>query len=585
MNKITFAALLGGVALIFALSAAASSPFDISFPVPELGDCLDKDSCKAYCDDSAHSAECFEFAQKHGLVNKGGSDGAKILKGGVEGPGGCKEENECREYCNDPAHIDECLAFAEKHGFVKKEDAARIKKAGFTNGPGGCKGQECRAYCEDLAHHAECIEFAEKNGLMSREEAERAKKFAGKTGPGGCKGEECKEFCDNPLNAEACLEFAAKEGLMPPQEIERARKFMRASQEGGPGGCKGQECRAYCEDPAHHDECFDFAKKQGLIGPGEEKKFEAGKKIRQKMQETGGPGGCKTEDECHAYCSDPSHAEECVAFGAAHGGLPEEEVRRMLKEFQENSFEGHEGFRSPEEFRRFEEEGQKRFQEFRALEEQFRGGPQSGGFPGGPGFSDFGHGQGQGGGFGNQQKSGGFSGPGGCTSPAECIKYCAEHKEECFQSGPSEGTSSRERGTPQLRGNLIMQFDDKDLPEQFPGRPGQFDGSRPFPGEQGQFPSRSPEGFHPEEFQKQFPEGFRPPEGSFAPRPSGTFEHQSFPSPASDFQQQSTPPPSGGAQEQQSAPPPSGEPAPPPPSSQAPNKGFFANIIESFGVR
>ena len=31
-----------------------------------------------------------------------------------------------------------------------------------------------------------------------------------------------------------------------------------------------------------------------------------------------GPGGCKTEEECFAYCNDSAHGAECISFGAKH---------------------------------------------------------------------------------------------------------------------------------------------------------------------------------------------------------------------------------------------------------------------------
>lgn len=469
----TFGFLLVGPAIAFAQSPT------IQFPIAELGNCASEEACAAYCDDSAHLDECVSFAEEHNLLNEeeierakefqgqtgpGGCRGANECrvfcddpshqeecvefahrKGLISdrdaevsrrvaregGPGGCRGQRECRTYCDDPSHIDECLSFAEKNGFISGEEAARIKKAGLVSGPGGCRGETCRDYCEDPAHQNECIDFAVANGFMTAEEAALAKKFAGKTGPGGCRGEECRTYCENPQNAEACFEFAAAEGLIPPQELERARKFLRISQEGGPGGCRGEACRDYCEDPAHQDECFDFAKKQGLIRPEDERNFEIGKKLNEKLREAGGPGGCKTDNECRIYCGELSHAEECVAFAAAHGGVSKEEAERMLKEFTERRFEGRGEFRPPEDFRRFEEEAKKRFEEFRQLEEQFR--KDEGEFPGPGSFQ-------QPRGFG---PSGGFSGPGGCQDPAECIKYCAEHKEECFSFGPAGQPSFR----------------------------------------------------------------------------------------------------------------------------------------------
>lgn len=587
---------------------------------PGPGGCRGR-ACEAYCHDPAHEEECFEYAADNGLIPPGELKRIKEFKNKFKrsegGPGGCKSEQECRSFCNDPANIEACLSFAEEQGFVSKEEATRVKKAGFAGGPGGCRGhEECRQYCGDPSHQNECIDFGEKNGFMTKEEAERARKFAGKTGPGGCRGEECRTFCDNPANSEQCLEHAAKEGLIPPEELERARKFLKASQEGGPGGCHGAQCRDYCSDPSHQEECFSFAKNQGLLRPEDEENFEVGQKLNKKLQESGGPGGCKAEEECRVYCTDASHTEECVAFAAAHGGVPPEQARAMLRQFTEQRFNagGPGEFGPPQDFRRFEEEGQRRFEEFRQLEGQFRG-PGGPGFPGGPGgfgppggFPGPGEFPGGPGGFpggpgGPGEQGGGHVGPGGCTSPQECIKYCTDHRDECFgpsssgPGGPSDrGDSSRGGfpgegfGPPQLRSGLLQEFKPGELPEdfhqkpfeerqqffqerfgpppgsegggfpgrpgefpgqgghfpenvpsEFPGRPGQFEGSREFPGAPGEFPGR------PGQFEgsKEFPGT----PGQFPGNPEGGFpqnfqrpEGSSFPRPPEG----SFPPPPGG---------------------------------------
>lgn len=634
------------------------------------GGCKGAGECRAYCDDEGHKEECLQFAERKGLISGNEARAAQqVLQQG--GPGGCRSSNECKSYCEDSAHIEECLAFGEKHGFVSPEQARLIKKSGLVGGPGGCKGDQCRAYCGDPAHQEECVAFAESNGLISKEEAEHAKKIAGKPGPGGCRGDACRAYCEDQTHVAECLQFAEENGFLPKEELERAKKFVKISQEGGPGGCRGDQCRAYCGDPAHQEECFEFAKNQGIINPEDEKSFEAGRKIRKKMEETGGPGGCKNEDECRSYCTDSSRVEECIAFGAAHGGIPEEEVRKMLSQFQQNRFEGQSqfghSFRPPEEFRRFEEEGFQRFQEFRQLEEHFRGGA----FPGqsfdGPEGIPFGGPEGRPfdephrefpSGVGGAPTEGGFVGPGGCASPSECIKYCSEHKEECFSFGPPgepsrvppEGGIPPGRGEPRsfqgfpgqqprLRSGITREIKPDELPSDFhqkseeerqqffrqkfeefqgrspgdqfphdernfPGRPGQFEGSRPFPGRPGEFPGRPEEfrgeprtfpgqagsAFPPEGFRS--PEGFHPPEGFLHPEFPSQFQNQPIPQeggvpPPGSFSQPSgefhpfSPPPSG----ETFSPPPTGSfesaPPPPPPSSYRLNQ-FFANIVNGF---
>lgn len=88
-----------------------------------------------------------------------------------------------------------------------------------------------------------------------------------------------------------------------------------------PGGCLSPaECDAYCAEPSHRQECLDFigpsaagaaatAASQGASSPepGEE---------RQEDPNAGqpGPGGCRGEVECAAYCSNPQRREECQEF-------------------------------------------------------------------------------------------------------------------------------------------------------------------------------------------------------------------------------------------------------------------------------
>lgn len=133
---------------------------------------------------------------------------------------------------------------------------------------------------------------------------------------------------------------------MPPEEIERAEKFLKATSEGGPGGCKGEACRAYCNGPAHQDECFEFAKVHDLIDEHEAEAVEKFKTLRAEIKKSGGPGGCDSEESCHAYCSDASHAEECVAFAVDKGVFLKEEAIERLKEFREmeSKFRQFEGF-------------------------------------------------------------------------------------------------------------------------------------------------------------------------------------------------------------------------------------------------
>ena len=410
------------------------------------GGCRGEKECRTYCDNPGNADACLAFAEKEGLVSpKELKIAREVLKQG--GPGGCRGE-ECRKYCQDPAHIKECVDFGKKHGLISEEDAKRAELMA-QGGPGGCRGPECRDYCEKPENQEACFTFAEEHNLIPKEELERAKKMMGKVGPGGCRGPECRDYCEKPENQEACLTFAEQEDMMPKEEIERAKNFIKLAQEPGPGGCKGAECRTYCEDPVHQEECFAFAKEHNLISEKEQERFKRGMELGQKVKESGGPGGCKSEEECRSYCGDTGNVEECIAFGSAHANISQEEAMRMMREFN-RELSGRE-FRPEKEFEQMEGEQFRKFEEFRQLEREFRGKSEVFGAPPSVGIKEEG------------VKKAQFIGPGGCASPDECIKYCKEHREECFSFGapgqpqarPGEGGIPPGHETPRLRTDFV----------------------------------------------------------------------------------------------------------------------------------
>ncbi len=279
---------------------------------------------------------------------------------------------------------------------------------------GSCSSfDDCKNYCDIPDNQPDCINWAAKNGYMTEAQAQKAKILIEKTGPGGCKGEECRTYCEDSFHIEECFAFAKDNNLILPDELERVKKFMEAIEEGGPGDCQDpMSCQTFCQDPSHQEECFEFAEEKGLVSDEEREQFEIGKKLNEKLQESGGPGGCKTEQECRSYCSNPENVEECIAFASAHGGVSAEKARQMLKQFTElqAQFQAQGGLPGPEDFERFQQERLQDFEKFRQLERTFRS--SEGAF------------------------EGEFVGPGGCNSPDECIKYCTEHKEHCFSFGP-----------------------------------------------------------------------------------------------------------------------------------------------------
>lgn len=243
------------------------------------GGCKTKAECEAYCQELENMRACIAFAEEQGLIPPEELEMAKkflpLMEKG-ETPGGCRSKEACEAYCSGEGHFEECIEFGVKGGFISEADAELARKAGG-KGPGGCKSkEECESFCRQPENLETCTTFAREHGIET-------------AGPGGCKDiEECRAYCQDPAHQDECEDFAKERGLGIT----------------GPGGCEGKDqCSAYCQDPSHRDECEAFFQDQGI--------------------EFSGPGGCTSFAECESYCRVPEHLEECQGFtGGQGGGLP-----------------------------------------------------------------------------------------------------------------------------------------------------------------------------------------------------------------------------------------------------------------------
>lgn len=580
---------------VFAQRPVPQKLAELDYPIQELGGCTDPENCAEYCDKKENLEECVDFARKNRLMAGEGLERAeKFVAAGGKGPGGCSSQESCEAYCGAISHIDECVDFGERNGMLAGEKLGEAKKiqAALKRGvklPDGCTTQDacerrckggmpgllpeqraiqikacitfakeadivppgereevekvlaaiekgvvpppcggkdtCGEYCSEEEHVEECIGFAEAAGLIDPKQAKMARLTGGK-GPGGCKGEACKGFCENENNQETCATFMNKlldehpeidvADFIPPEDLERMREGAEQMQ------------KALVQAPDEVKACINEAI------PGLVEKIESGIEPRDIMKI-----GRRMEGplrECMPKPEFPPKVRECMAAAGVDPGFregpPTPEQENVIKEC---------------------------FMEF--------------GGPGGP--------------------PGGFQGPGGCTDEKECKAYCSEHPDECqgfgppgeggpgfgppgegFEEGefgppgegvgPSEGTPGirmgpgRAGGGPQIpqeakkcMDQLGIGMDRQPSTEQRTqieecvrgqmqrgGFPGESDvrreGIRPRegfrPGEENIM--RPPEGFRPGEEMMGSPEGFRPPEGTmpverFQPpeglQPSGGF--------------------------------------------------------------
>lgn len=291
---LTFVLIASSLIIANGVSAQTASS-GVQFPVAELGNCKDKEACKAYCDDPKHIDVCVSFAEKNGLMSQDQLAEAKQVQAAIAKgvkPPACNGKKECDAYCEDSGHMKECIAFGEAAGFIKGKDLEDAKKVliAVENGatPPACKGKkECDTYCSDRTHIEACMTFAQAAGLMTPEEAQNSEKMmiAIKKGvkPPNCRGREaCDAFCAEPAHTEECINFSIAAGFMTEKEAEMAKKTGGK----GPGECVGKDaCDTFCGNPDNQQTCMNFAKDNGMISEEGAKRMEEGQqKFKESMQ-------------------------------------------------------------------------------------------------------------------------------------------------------------------------------------------------------------------------------------------------------------------------------------------------------------
>ena len=291
---ISLGILFFGSSAFAQLQGINSAAATITYPIAALGNCTDQKNCESYCEQVDHMQACVDFARKNAMLNKEDLDKSeRVVKRIAEGktPGQCKTRGECERYCRGNVNnMKACVSFAEEMNILPPAELAQAKKVaqaleGGAKLPGTCTDkQSCDAYCSEADHLGECLDFAEKADIIPPSDIAEARKVAAflkeGTTPGKCKTkEECKNYCADETHFNECINFAEKAGLASKEDVEMAKKTGGK----GPGGCKSkEECRVYCDDQAHADECVQFGIEKGLISEEDRKNIE---QISEKIQQ------------------------------------------------------------------------------------------------------------------------------------------------------------------------------------------------------------------------------------------------------------------------------------------------------------
>ena len=148
---------------------------------------------------------------------------------------------------------------------------------------------------------------------------------------GNCKNESsCKTYCEDMAHIKTCIAFAEKNDLISKEDVEKGKKFIAVLDSGGgPGGCKSEtECQAYCEDSSKADECLAFAEKHGFMS---EEELAMNKKMLALVKSGQTPGGCKSKVQCEVYCSNSDNIEVCLDFAEKNNVMSPEELALAKK--------------------------------------------------------------------------------------------------------------------------------------------------------------------------------------------------------------------------------------------------------------
>jgi hypothetical protein len=337
------------IAVLFILSLSGlvgkvAAQNSLAYPIADLGNCRDARECYLYCQIPQNKAACWSYAKHKAPPNVlGVTTMSEVEKQQMEAKAkqynivfpiaelnNCAGPQQCRDFCEQPNNYETCMNFAKKKGFANKieqppDDGIPEEKRQFVMQSAqaelGCTSMEsCRAICEQ--NRGKCEAFAKKHGLHKEDPQERGRKeeiMKKAREDLRCESmESCKTICEK--NPQRCMEFAKKHGF-DRGEGQYRQEGQRERYENGPSvrpPCAGEEsCKKYCQE--HPDECPGYQGKPEFTPAGGELRSSAGGSYDTPSAGFVGPTGCRTEEECKAYCQ--TNPDKCPGFKKAEEKL------------------------------------------------------------------------------------------------------------------------------------------------------------------------------------------------------------------------------------------------------------------------
>lgn len=286
-----------------ALTPTPTITFNITYPVADLGNCKDAANCFSYCSYPEHAMACYNFAMSHKIAKAKEIKTVKIIKSleAAKLELGCSTKDECRIFCSLSANFDKCRTFAAKEGLEEQTTAsssARISTPEIIDAARaelGCNARlDCATFCAKAENREKCIAFSQKYNI----------------------GPPPKPYITPAIGTSN--NQSTQTGTLNPAAVK-----MLTGDTKYPAACTTSEaCIKYCNSHAAECKGFDPAKIPPILKdkpnikitltPNQEKELKAKALKTIQSGEFLGPGGCKTESECKAYCE--KHTGECPGF-------------------------------------------------------------------------------------------------------------------------------------------------------------------------------------------------------------------------------------------------------------------------------
>jgi len=99
------------------LTPEIAKEHNISFPIPELGNCNNCGECNDFCLNPINREKCIAFSKKTGLYDEEEREQALIYEKSKTELG-CDSEKSCKIYCQKEENFDKCKIFAAKHDII-----------------------------------------------------------------------------------------------------------------------------------------------------------------------------------------------------------------------------------------------------------------------------------------------------------------------------------------------------------------------------------------------------------------------------------------------------------------------------------